>query len=324
VRLTIAIFFPLLASTAAWSPETAGIPPNEVIRGGVIDQRGIFLITWGDKIRLWNVETLQSNVLTSQGTFGEGGCITADRKLIQVRGRGPGDLLPIDLATRDEERIDTAVEMHDCLETTLFGRRGVLLIHRGMQLRLYSRTAGAWTSRDLYSIYTPSYQTGLKLRDVDRDGRTDILLGNYWLRQPAASNLHWRLFAIHKWFENAESASVRIALLPGGRIAVAQAHESPSRFSRFDPPPDPTLLWRETKLAPKYTLTKIHALTVDPRTGKLLAGELNGPGSRILAVEPETGNAQVVATNNGTITLLPAANNVFAVTPNGLIRYSAN
>jgi hypothetical protein len=71
------------------------------------------------------------------------------------------------------EVIDTEVGMHNCLPATLLGHRGFLMIHRFMQVRFYEPPAnrgGPWTFTDLYSIYTPSKQTGLLLADIDGDG----------------------------------------------------------------------------------------------------------------------------------------------------------
>jgi hypothetical protein len=86
--------------------------------------------------------------------------------------------------------------------------RGVLIPHRHLQLRFYSRSA---PPKELYSIYTPSKQGGLIAHDLDGDGRTDLLWGNYWLRHPDTSDGHWRLFAINTYFELEDSALARLA-----------------------------------------------------------------------------------------------------------------
>ena len=46
------------------------------------------------------------------------------------------------------------------------------------------RDGKPWPYREIYSIYTPSQQTGLSMRDIDGDGRIDILCGNYWIQSP--------------------------------------------------------------------------------------------------------------------------------------------
>ena len=83
--------------------------------------------------------------------------------------------------------IDDEFDTHDCMEATLFGRKGVLVIQRYMQVRFYERAdKSPGRIREIYSIYTPSQQTGLSLRDIDGDGRVDIVCGNYWIQSPGA------------------------------------------------------------------------------------------------------------------------------------------
>src|SRR5207245_11758638 len=83
--------------------------------------------------------------------------------------------------------IDTGVDTADVLAATLFGRRGILLVHKRAQVRFYeipTNLAGPWPVREIYSFYTPSDQGGLMLADIYGDGRPDILCGNYWIRSP--------------------------------------------------------------------------------------------------------------------------------------------
>ena len=128
--------------------------------------------------------------LRKRGTaLREGGC------LFDADGDGqpdlvasePGALVWFRFPDGARHVIDTGADSPDIIPAVLLGRRGVLLIHKHAQVRFYEPgrdPAAPWHATDLYSIYTPSWQGGLRLADIDRDGRTDILCGNYWIRSP--------------------------------------------------------------------------------------------------------------------------------------------
>ncbi len=145
--------------------------------------------------------------------------------------------------------IETAAAAVDLVEAELFGRTGLLVVHRGMQLRFYEPGGGGtrWPYREIYSFYTNSEQGGLLLRDIDRDGRPDILCGNYWVQAPAVFEESWRLFAINLFHEELLSASARLLWL-GGRLLWVESKQNPARASWFTPPANPRELWREEPL----------------------------------------------------------------------------
>jgi hypothetical protein len=213
------------------------------------------------------------------------------------------------------EAIDTEIEMHDCLEATLLGRRGVLMIQRGMQVRFYERGAqGSWSSRDIYSIYTPSYQGWLALGDVDGDSRTDIYCGNYWIRSPERFELSWRLFALNTWTEEQDSATFRM-VARGGTLIAAQAHLPQARLGVFRKPKDPTQQWPVRLLAPG--LSHVHGLA--EWDGKLVAGERNGGTSRLLLIDPVRDTVRILARGSPIVAIVAVNSGRFAAVAAGSV-----
>jgi hypothetical protein len=282
------------------------------IRGAALANNGE-IFTWGDQLQRWTGPGLKPSTL-AHGPFGEGGCLTdldgdgaqefvgkEGPELGKLTWRRPPDWKPV--------VIDDEFETHDCMEATLFGRKGVLVIQRYMQVRFYERGAGKrWPYREIYSIYTPSQQTGLSMRDIDGDGRVDIVCGNYWIRSPQSFELPWHIFAINTYSELPESAMLAHAFL-GRDLLVAQGHMSESRVTLFTKPQDPRQLWQEMPI--KGEFHRVH--TIAAWNGMLFFGENNGASSRIFALKDRNAieiakgveNLQILATKDGMISVGP-------------------
>ncbi|MCP5118450.1 MAG: hypothetical protein GY953_47165, partial [bacterium] len=203
---------------------------------------------------------------------------------------GLGSLVWFGAPHWERRLIDSGAQFRDCVAATLDGSRGVLLIHRFLQLRFYQIPDNAgqkWPYRELYSIYTPSRQGGLLLADIDEDGRTDILAGNYWLRNPGDPEVHWRLFAINLWSETPESALSALTLhsITGREfpdLVASQTDMAEARLALFSRPADPTHIWPERRLEGMLGLRYPRALAAGDLDADshadLVVGENNGPG----------------------------------------------
>ena len=163
-----------------------------------------------------------------------------------------------------------------------------------MQVRFYEIPGDlreSWAYRELYSVYTPSRQGGLLLADVNEDGHTDILFGNYWLRNPGKADSHWRLFAINLWSEKPDSALSTLALesVTGGAfpdLLASQSNMAEARLALFQRPGDPTQIWPQRRLEGMLGLRYPSALAIgdldDDTHPDLIVGENNGPRSRLM------------------------------------------
>lgn len=268
VLLIAACVLASLAGTACRRPDEAEIRGAARVAGVVW--------AWGDGLRS---QPRPERVLLPGRRFAAAGCeasldgspgliLQESDRLIWLHGQDFGQT----------EVIDTGAGLGDCLAATLLGHTGVLVAHRGLQVRFYERPAEAsatWPYREIYSFYTPSYQAGLLLQDVDRDGRPDIFCGNYWIQSPEEFSLPWRLFAINTYNDSEQAAHLRLGLW-NGALLVAQGELHPAKLALFRSPADPKQLWTEERLDGALNLDHPAALALTRRGFAL--GERGGRG----------------------------------------------
>ncbi|MFN7920248.1 MAG: FG-GAP-like repeat-containing protein [Bryobacteraceae bacterium] len=264
------------------------------------------LAVWGDKLRIQRGPRFRLHDVEDLPSFGAGGCVAdvnqdgePDLVLHQLPlpGEKPGGLgrmVWLEGPFWESHEIDTDADFDDCLATTMFGKRGILIIHRRAQIRFYEipeKLKGHWSYQEIYSIYTPSAQGGLLRADIDGDGNPDILAGNYWVKSPATAEAPWQLFAINKWWEKPRSAMLRLAAAknpdtPFPVLVAAEAEADEARLAWFERPADPTQFWRENKLEALPPLRRPKALAAADLSGSLrndiIVGENIGDGSRLL------------------------------------------
>ena len=268
------------------------------IRGAEV--HGGTLITWGERIVSRDLPSGTPHVLRGTGTpLAEGGCLTdvdGDGRLdLVVNESGPEQALVWLQAPRwTRHVIDTGIDAPDIVPATLFGRRGVLLIQKRIQIRFYQTPADParrWPSQDVYSVYTPSWQGGLRIAQIDGEGQPDLLCGNYWVRAPAAFDLPWHLFAINTWTENEKSGMMRLVyadLFGSGSpvLLAAQRAMEHARLAWFAKPADPKLIWEEHRLETGLDLSEPASLDVADLDGDrrpdILIAEKAAPARLIL------------------------------------------
>lgn len=296
-------FLPLCA--ALLFTEQPLIQDAGAIAGWSADDAAV--VVWGERVIRARLPAGGAEPLPlSGGPFTEGGALF-EKGVVLNEAAGRQELLYFHDGKR--EVIETGIETRDVLPARLFGRSGLLAIQKGIDLRFYWRDGGAWQERVLYSIYTPSLQGGLALRDVDEDGRMDIYCGNYWLRSPARFDLHWRLFAINLWSEQEHSAMMRLVMAGSGEIA-AQRDLNPARLARFVKPADPRQLWTEQRLSDSLA---------QPRG--LAYGDFDGDGAEDVAVGEAAGARRLLLWSRGQWTTLREGQPILGLraAPGGLL-----
>jgi len=292
----------LMLSLLVLAPVQSRTVPHEV-RGAAMAGANEFW-TWGERLERWTLPGLRRRTLARFSTR-EGGCV------YDFDGDGRLDLIaPTDAglawfrAPRWERTVlDADAETSDCVGAEMDGRRGVLTIHLGAQVRFYERTG----YREIYSFYTASYQAGLVRHDVDGDGRLDIFGGNYWVQSPAEFDLPWRLFAINTWSEQARSASARLAV-GGAGLLWAESRMAVARVAWFRRPADPRVLW--TPVMADRAFAYPQAVAVVGETA--YSGENNGGQSRFMRMTPD-GRTALVSRGTPLHTLLAWREGLVAV-----------
>lgn len=193
------------------------------------------VVAWGDGVTRWPAGGGDAERFLKGRKF-TAGCAGGDGTLFLLEG---GRLSMFRVPYTEGVVLESDTGFQDCLAWTMDGQRGVLIPHRHLQLRFYREGA---SPQDLYSIYTPSKQGGLIARDVDLDGRDDLLWGNYWLERPREKQAHWRLFAINTFFEREESALARLAW-SGSEGLFWGASAGEPRLALMKPVADRKQLW---------------------------------------------------------------------------------
>lgn len=211
------------------------------------------------------------------------------------------------------ELIDTHAAVVDMAEMTLLGRRGLLVIHRGMQLRFYERPVEAdrWPYSEIYSFYTASEQGGLLQRDVDGNGTPDLICGNYWVKSPREFELPWQLFAINLFHKHPLAASARLAWL-NGRLLWLESKRPQARAVWFTPPANPREQWVGEPLG--IDLNFPRAVLV--RGDTVWIGENNGADSRLI----EWPSGKTIRRGTPLHTLIATPEGIAGIGPSGVIR----
>lgn len=269
-----------------------------LVSGGKTDRR---LVVWGNEVLNVRIPTGRFTRFSESRGFGRGGCVVdvnndAQPDVVLLEKGKPGEtgrMVWLEAPAGALNVIDTEADFSTCLGTNMFGKDGVVVIHRHAQVRFYeipSDPHEKWPYRDVYSIYTPSEQDGLLRLDVTGNGHPDLIAGNYWVEAPPTPDRPWHIFAINKWWESPQSAMLRLALVNHpdrfSSLLAAEATAEPARVAVFDRPADPTQLWRESPVEAIPPIRKPQAVAAADLNNDMLTdliiGENAGDNSRLL------------------------------------------
>lgn len=127
----------------------------------------------------------------------------------------------------------------------IVGRGQTLFGGVGHTLHLYYQRPTGWERKE---VEIPSGE-GLKVADVDRDGRPDMIINGHWLKNPGGSTNAWRLLRItSSW--TWPHVTIDVGDVNGdGRLDIVMAPAEPAgqrhRISWFEAPDDPAGEWSE-------------------------------------------------------------------------------
>lgn len=210
-------------------------------------------------------------------------------------------------------RLDTSAAVVDMAEMELLGRRGLLVIHRGMQLRFYEQPeekSDRWPYSEIYSFYTASEQGGLIQHDVDEDGTPDLICGNYWVQSPREFELPWQLFAINLFHEHPFAASARLAWVKG-RLLWLESKRPNARAVWFTPRTNP----REQWIAEPLGIDLHYPRAVLIKNDVVWIGENHGDQSRLI----EWPASKVIHRGTSLHTLISDGKEVIGIGPDAII-----
>ena len=233
--------------------------------------------------------------MLAPGPFGEGGCL-ADldgdgvQEFVGKEGTGLGKLTWRRPPDWKPVLIDDEFETHDCMEATLFGRKGVLVIQRYMQVRFYERgrRKALALPRNLFDLHSVSADRPVASRYRWR------WTGRYRMRQlldqePGVVSSFPGIFSRSIRTPNYRNRQCLRMHCRGTGLLVAQGHMPDARVTLFTMPEDPRQLWKETRIEGKFH--RVHALAV--WNGLLSSARTTAPLSRFFAVRKTFGQTEI-------------------------------